>query len=121
MTPASAPPHVYVQVDSSWHALKPLYRGPYVVRARHSKTLEVDVGGQPQWISIDRLKPAYLLSNSSNCVMTRSGWVSRPPLFFQGGMTVVTTFYAFSVSSPDPHYALVGPARPGSLIDFSVM
>lgn len=45
----------------------------------------------PKWISVDHLKLASILSNASNCVVTHSRQVSRPPLYYQGGgVTVVT-------------------------------
>jgi hypothetical protein len=37
--------------------LSPLYQGPYKVLDRREKFFKLEVGGQPEVISVDRLKP----------------------------------------------------------------
>nr|XP_027229918.1 uncharacterized protein LOC113821602 [Penaeus vannamei] len=38
----------------------PPYRGPYAVLERNPKAYRLSIGGKSDWVSIDRLKPAYL-------------------------------------------------------------
>ena len=69
------------------------YRGSYRVLARADKSYRVQLDNREDWISIDRLKPAYLdVDDHNRDVVTRSGRTSRPPLRFdmshsnRGGM-----------------------------------
>ncbi|XP_066950606.1 uncharacterized protein [Macrobrachium rosenbergii] len=41
------------------------YRGPYRVISRTSKAYLVNIHGQEDWISIDRLKPAFLMDSGT--------------------------------------------------------
>ena len=52
--------HVFIRVDSVKPPLTQPYSGPFKVLRRSNKSYEVDVRGNLSWISIDRLKPAYL-------------------------------------------------------------
>lgn len=61
--------HAYIRIDATRHSLQPLFRGLYPVLSCHSKTFEVQVTGLPQWFSVDRLKPAFISSDSSNCML----------------------------------------------------
>ena len=61
--------------------------------ARTDKSYRVQLDNREDWISIDRLKPAYLdVDDHNRDVVTRSGRTSRPPLRFdmshsnRGGM-----------------------------------
>ena len=54
--------HVFIRIDSQRAPLTPPYTGPYKVLQRKQKVFKIDIRGNPEWISIDRLKPAYLLS-----------------------------------------------------------
>ena len=69
------------------------YRGPYRVLARTDKSYRIQLDNREDWISIDRLKPAYLdVDDHNRDVVTRSGRTSRPPHRFdmshpnRGGM-----------------------------------
>ena len=53
--------HVYLRVDTQRATLTPPYDGPYKVLGRYEKNFDVEVNGEKKRISIDRLKPAYLL------------------------------------------------------------
>ncbi|GBN79911.1 hypothetical protein AVEN_64592-1 [Araneus ventricosus] len=53
--------HVFVRIDRVKKALKPPYEGPCVVVERFEKYFTVFVKNKNVIISIDRLKPAYLL------------------------------------------------------------
>ena len=52
--------HVFIRVDLKKPPLSPPYTGPYKVIERNEKTYKIDARGRYVWISIDRLKPAYL-------------------------------------------------------------
>ena len=53
--------HVFLRQDGSRRALQPPYSGPHQVIARTDKTLEIFLRGRHVNVSIDRVKPAYLL------------------------------------------------------------
>ena len=58
--------HVFVRQD---HVQKPLdmpYKGPYRVLHRADKYFELDLDGRHDTVSLDRLKPAFIDSSSSN-------------------------------------------------------
>ncbi|XP_064461935.1 uncharacterized protein LOC135372176 [Ornithodoros turicata] len=52
--------HVFLRHDAVRKPLSPHYNGPYRVLSRNSKTFTIDIAGQRQVVSLDRLKPAYL-------------------------------------------------------------
>jgi hypothetical protein len=49
--------YVYVRRGGTLAPLSPLYVGPYLVLARQPKFFKLQVGGRPEVVSIDRLKP----------------------------------------------------------------
>ena len=51
---------VFVRTDSHRPPLTPPYTGPYEVIERKDKAFLLRIKGTDDWISIDRLKPAYL-------------------------------------------------------------
>lgn len=53
--------HVYVRVDKVKASLEAPYTGPYKVIKKHAKYFDVEIKGKPQRITIDRLKPAFVL------------------------------------------------------------
>ncbi|GBL71775.1 hypothetical protein AVEN_191328-1 [Araneus ventricosus] len=53
--------HVFIRIDRVRKSLEPPYDGPFPVVKRHDKYLTVTIKGKDINISIDRLKPAYLL------------------------------------------------------------
>ncbi|XP_066978975.1 uncharacterized protein [Macrobrachium rosenbergii] len=53
--------YVFIRVDACHPPLTRPYRGPRRVIRRASKTFLLDIYGQEDWITIDRLKPAFLL------------------------------------------------------------
>lgn len=55
--------HVFVRVDKVRTGLTPPYEGPYKVLKRLRKYFVVDVNGKSSSVSIDRLKPAYVLKS----------------------------------------------------------
>lgn len=55
--------HVFLREDSLRGSLQPAYSGPYKVAKRGTKTFKINIKGNNVTVSIDRLKPAYLLSD----------------------------------------------------------
>lgn len=55
--------HVFIRHDSSKQMLQHPYDGPYRVVRRSPKTFVVQVNGRDVTVSIDRLKPAYVMSD----------------------------------------------------------
>ena len=53
--------HVFVRVDAARPPLTPPYTGPYKVLQRKQKAFQLKIRNSTDWVSIDRLKPAYLL------------------------------------------------------------
>lgn len=53
--------HVFVRIDAVQKPLKPPYEGPYRVLNRSDKCFTVQLPGRVTTLSIDRLKPAFLL------------------------------------------------------------
>ncbi|XP_069964569.1 uncharacterized protein [Bactrocera oleae] len=53
--------HVFVRRDAPHHAFTSPYEGPHRVISRHEKHFIVNVRGDNTTVSIDRLKPIYLL------------------------------------------------------------
>ena len=75
--------YVFIRKDAHKPPLSKPYRGPFRVLARTDKSYRVQLDNREDWISIDRLKPAYLDMTSHNRdITTRSGRTSRPPLRF---------------------------------------
>ncbi|XP_026331379.1 uncharacterized protein LOC113238759 [Hyposmocoma kahamanoa] len=57
--------HVFLRQDHVRRPLEPPYDGPFKVIARHPKYFTINVRGKPNKVSIDRLKPAYIMKESS--------------------------------------------------------
>jgi len=57
--------HVFLREGGVRAALQPPYQGPYEVIARNDKTFTIKVRNQPVTVTIDRVKPAYLMVNES--------------------------------------------------------
>ena len=55
--------HVFIRVDSARPPLTPPYTGPYKVLQRKPKSFKLQIRNLADWVSIDRLKPAYLLED----------------------------------------------------------
>lgn len=85
--------HVFVRNDTLRPALTPPYNGPFEVLKRHEKYFKIQLPTRATVISLDRLKPAYILNEEvgnenyphvnnkaqgSNTYTTRSGRISKP-------------------------------------------
>ncbi|GFS96415.1 integrase catalytic domain-containing protein [Trichonephila clavipes] len=58
--------NVFIRVDRVKKALEPPYDGPFPVEKRYYKYFAVKIKGKDINISVDRLKPAYLLSTDGD-------------------------------------------------------
>jgi hypothetical protein len=80
--PTHVPPHlsaaelVYVRQGGQQGMLVPPYSGPYRVLDRSPKYFTVEVGGQPQTITVDRLKPHTCPTATTPAAPPHQG---RPP------------------------------------------
>ena len=59
-------------------ALSPPYRGPYRIVQRSDKAYLLNIHGKQDWVTLDRLKPAYV-EPMDYVTHTRAGRKSRPP------------------------------------------
>ncbi|GBM05708.1 hypothetical protein AVEN_175553-1 [Araneus ventricosus] len=79
--------HVFVRRDTVRRPLEKPYDGPYRVLSRTDEVFTLDVRGQKRTVSVDRIKPAYILgdtmqpedvpSSTSPQYVTRSGRTVR--------------------------------------------
>lgn len=53
--------HVFLRNDAVHAPLQPNYSGPHLVLDRNSKVFKILVGGKKKTISVDRLKPAFMV------------------------------------------------------------
>ncbi|KAJ8398080.1 hypothetical protein AAFF_G00431570 [Aldrovandia affinis] len=58
-TDLSTAQYVFIRHNAHRSPLKPPYDGPFRVMETGDKTFSVDVGGKPERITVDRLKPAH--------------------------------------------------------------
>ena len=70
--------HVFIRQDQIRPTLSPPYQGPYQVIQHGDKTALVDVNGRNDWVSWDRLKPAYTVPEDVGN-HTRSGRTITQP------------------------------------------
>jgi len=72
--------HVFIRNDAHTIPLTRPYRGPYAVIERGAKAYRININGRQDWVSIDRLKPAYLDEDKPAPVtMSRTGRAVHPP------------------------------------------
>lgn len=90
--------HVFLRVDAVRRPLSPPYEGPFLVLHRSPKTFRLLRLGKEVTVTVDRLKPATVLSSSSS---TGQESPSGPP-------TVAPSSASSSMSPPPP--ARVGVA-----------
>ena len=66
--------HVFVRVDAAKSPLTPPYTGPYKVLQRKEKSFKLQIRNSMDWVSIDRLKPAYLMNEDQpDVTFSRAG------------------------------------------------
>ena len=84
--------HVFIRVDAAKSPLTPPYTGPYKVLQRKDKSFKLQIRNSIDWISIDRLKPAYLLQDDQpDVTFSRAGRPLRGRHLPQGGNPVAAT------------------------------
>ncbi|UYV82963.1 hypothetical protein LAZ67_22001558 [Cordylochernes scorpioides] len=86
--------HVFIRTDRVKKPLKPPYEGPFPVLDRTDKYFTLKVKGINVTISIDRLRPAYLLADSDNLTSEHST-ATRP--IVSGALSSTS-----SQQNPDP-------------------
>ena len=65
--------HVFVRHDAVRKPLQSPYDGPFLVKNRNDKAFDVDIRGKTVTVSIDRLKPAFVLTDDKDsCERRRS-------------------------------------------------
>ncbi|CAB0004085.1 unnamed protein product [Nesidiocoris tenuis] len=62
--------HVFVRHDAHRKPLQPVYDGPYKVLVRRDKTFDIETHRGTDTVSLDRLKPAYLLADPEQPIAT---------------------------------------------------
>ena len=84
--------YVFIRRDTRKSALQDPYEGPFKVLTRREKTFEIDLGGRPETVSVDRLKAAHTDDNQlvkpavrkprgrPRKVLTHKGPVPIPPI-----------------------------------------
>ncbi|KMQ86204.1 pol polyprotein [Lasius niger] len=90
--------HVFIRHDAPAGTLQPPYDGPYEVLNRGEKTFKLRIHGKAVNVSIDRLKPAYILADKEEVPhreqrpkspepptekRTRTGRITQSPVRFQ--------------------------------------
>lgn len=65
--------HVFIRNDAVKKPLTPTYDGPYLVEKRIGKYFQVNRNGTKVNISVDRLKPAYIHSNTMDKTTKAAG------------------------------------------------
>ncbi|XP_064481982.1 uncharacterized protein LOC135394872 [Ornithodoros turicata] len=87
--------HVFLRHDATRNPPQPPYDGPFLVHSRQGKTLTIHLPNRLEVVSVDRVKPAFLLpddpsdppSPHSHCLSAppprsparRVSWASGPP------------------------------------------
>lgn len=72
--------HIFLRNDHVTPALTPPYTGPHKVLSRNDKTVTIDFNGTSKTVSIDRIKPAHMLTDDFDD-STISTQHSSPPSF----------------------------------------
>ena len=80
--------HVFIRTDSVKPPLTPPYTGPYKVISRSDKCIKLQLNNKLDWVSIDRLKPAYLLGEDTPVKFSRAGRPLRKRPVLRGGSAV---------------------------------
>ncbi|XP_041985947.1 uncharacterized protein LOC121738131 [Aricia agestis] len=84
--------HVFLREDAARGSLQPAYSGPHKVLSRDDKTFKILLKGKEVTVSIDRIKPAFILSDHTTLehlpdvqkkYFTRSGRRVKFPDFYR--------------------------------------
>ena len=92
--------HVFVRRDAVRKALQPPYDGPFPVLERSAKFFTLDIKGQTQTVSLDRLKPAHI-DNTFPCTPAQTAPVQPDSVATEPAQQVRTTRSGRRVHWPD--------------------
>lgn len=92
--------HVLLRDDTSHPPLQPAYTGPYEVVERGDKVFKLKVNGKCVTVSIDRIKPAYILADSTNIPIPITQF-QTPPDTGNSDKTIKKTKSGRTVRVPD--------------------
>lgn len=101
--------HVFLRNDSVRTSLQPPYTGPFKVVARSDKTMTITVGSRDITVSLDRVKPAYIISDDSSDSSAR-----RAPASAQDGFVTRDTPTSSQLPSGTSAAPVVPPAPKNS-------
>ena len=73
--------HVFIRIDSHRSPLQPRYDGPFQVVRRKEKSFLIQRLNRLDWVSIDRLKPAFLDANPPDSELPLQDPIPSPPRF----------------------------------------
>ncbi|CAL9705054.1 unnamed protein product [Knipowitschia caucasica] len=90
---------VFVRHDAHRGPLRPPYDGPFKVLQHGDKSLVVDIGGRPETISVDRIKPAHV-DISRPLVLAQAPRRGRPPVLCSPGQSGVPSTGTVPAASP---------------------
>uniref|UniRef100_A0AAV2KZF4 Gypsy retrotransposon integrase-like protein 1 n=1 Tax=Knipowitschia caucasica TaxID=637954 RepID=A0AAV2KZF4_KNICA len=90
---------VFVRHDAHRGPLRPPYDGPFKVLQHGDKSLVVDIGGRPETISVDRIKPAHV-DISRPLVLAQAPCRGRPPVLCPPGQSGVPSAGTGPAASP---------------------
>lgn len=90
---------VFIRTDSLRTALQPPYKGPYEVLKPGDKVFKVLVNGKADSVSVDRLKPAFVLADPDPTLRPLSTGVS--PVTEEARQTNIATRLGRKVKFPD--------------------
>ncbi|GFW59959.1 uncharacterized protein TNCV_4864141 [Trichonephila clavipes] len=94
--------HIFLRSDKVNPPLTPPYTGPHLVISRNDKNFIIDLNGKQSTVSIDRIKPAYLLADvtdHSDLVQTQT-IIEKPVTAAPNPSILYTTRYGRKVRFP---------------------
>ncbi|XP_035206164.1 uncharacterized protein LOC118181192 [Stegodyphus dumicola] len=102
--------HVFLRCDASKMSLEPTYTGPHLVLNRTSKNYRILIGDKETVVSLDRLKPAFILAPQTVETGTSVPHPSKAPSSTGSTPTSATTSVPVPVSQKTnaPQYTRSG-------------
>ena len=94
--------HVFMRVDAVKRPLVPPYEGPFQVLSRTSKTFVILKRGKPVTVTVDRLKPAFFLPESSTALVSSAAPDVRPPPASPGPLVPPSLPVPVATPAPPP-------------------